>query len=107
MTCTRTPPGSVIPIETELGTNMKVSHTVVREALMLLEEDGLIRAPRGLGRFVSDTLRRIGIERIRLFDEVLGSPDQQLEVKRIQVIRQAASESWPPASASSRGLSHS
>ncbi|ADX72215.1 transcriptional regulator [Pseudarthrobacter phenanthrenivorans Sphe3] len=39
-------PGSMIPTETELGTNMKVSRTVVREALMLLEEDGLIRARR-------------------------------------------------------------
>ena len=54
-------PGSMIPTETELGTDMKVSRTVVREALMLLEEDGLIRARRGVGRFVSDTLPRIGI----------------------------------------------
>jgi DNA-binding transcriptional MocR family regulator len=35
---------------------MKVSRTVVREALMLLEEGGLIRARRGVGRFVADTL---------------------------------------------------
>jgi GntR family transcriptional regulator len=82
-------PGSMIPTETELGTDMKVSRTVVREALMLLEEDGLIRARRGVGRFVSDTLPRIGIERIQPFEDVLGSPGQQVEVKRTQVVRQA------------------
>ena len=37
-------PGSTLPTETELGTGMKVSRTVVSEALMLLEEEGLIRA---------------------------------------------------------------
>ena len=89
-------PGSMIPTETELGTDMKVSRTVVREALMLLEEDGLIRARRGVGRFVSDTLPRIGIERIRPFEEVLAGPAQQLEVKRIQVVRQPASEFAAP-----------
>ena len=89
-------PGSMIPTETELGTDMKVSRTVVREALMLLEEDGLIRARRGVGRFVSDTLPRIGIERIQPFEDVLGSPGQQVEVKRTQVVRQAASEFVAP-----------
>ena len=89
-------PGSMIPTETELGADMKVSRTVVREALMLLEEDGLIRARRGVGRFVSDTLPRIGIERIRPFEEVLGGPGQTLEVKRTQLVRQAASEFVAP-----------
>ncbi|MET3172437.1 UNVERIFIED_ORG: GntR family transcriptional regulator [Arthrobacter sp. UYCu721] len=89
-------PGSMIPTETELGADMKVSRTVVREALMLLEEDGLIRARRGVGRFVSDTLPRIGIERIRPFEDVLGSAGQQIEVKRIKVGREAASEFAAP-----------
>ncbi|MBT2534592.1 GntR family transcriptional regulator [Arthrobacter sp. ISL-69] len=89
-------PGSMLPSETELGTDMKVSRTVVREALMLLEEDGLIRARRGVGRFVSDTLPRIGIERIRPFEEVLGGPGKQVEIKRTQVVRQPASEFAAP-----------
>ncbi|CAH0158692.1 hypothetical protein SRABI83_00894 [Arthrobacter sp. Bi83] len=54
---------------------MKVSRTVVREALMLLEEDGLIRAHRGVGRFVSDTLPRIGIKLIRLSRRSSATPD--------------------------------
>ena len=89
-------PGSMLPTETELGADMKVSRTVVREALMLLEEDGLIRARRGVGRFVADTLPRIGIERIRPFEEVLGGPGQHIEIKRIQRQRQAASEFVAP-----------
>jgi GntR family transcriptional regulator len=89
-------PGSMLPTETELGADMKVSRTVVREALMLLEEDGLIRARRGVGRFVADTLPRIGIERIRPFEEVLGGPGQNIEIKRIQRQRQPASEFVAP-----------
>ncbi|WP_395402109.1 GntR family transcriptional regulator [Arthrobacter sp. UC242_113] len=89
-------PGSMLPTETELGTSMLVSRTVVREALMLLEEDGLIRARRGVGRFVSDTLPRIGIERIRPFEDVLGGPGHQVEIKRIQVEKQPASEFVAP-----------
>jgi GntR family transcriptional regulator len=75
---------------------MKVSRTVVREALMLLEEDGLIRARRGVGRFVADTLPRIGIERIRPFEEVLGGPGQHIEIKRILREKQPASEFVAP-----------
>ncbi|RAX44293.1 GntR family transcriptional regulator [Arthrobacter sp. AQ5-06] len=89
-------PGSMLPTETELGADMKVSRTVVREALMLLEEDGLIRARRGVGRFVADTLPRIGVERIRPFEEVLGGPGQHLEIKRIQREREPASEFVAP-----------
>ncbi|MDQ0029684.1 GntR family transcriptional regulator [Arthrobacter bambusae] len=89
-------PGSMLPTETELGTDMKVSRTVVREALMLLEEDGLIRARRGVGRFVADTLPRIGIERIRPFEEVLGGPGKHVEIKRTQVVKQPASEFAAP-----------
>ena len=89
-------PGSMLPTETDLGSDMKVSRTVVREALMLLEEDGLIRARRGVGRFVSDTLPRIGIERVRPFEEVLGGPGHQVQIKRIQVERQPASEFVAP-----------
>jgi GntR family transcriptional regulator len=49
-----------------------------------------------VGRFVSDTLPRIGIERIRPFEEVLGGPGQHLEIKRVQVVRQPASEFAAP-----------
>ncbi len=86
----------MLPTETELGADMNVSRTVVREALMLLEEDGLIRARRGVGRFVADTLPRIGIERIRPFEEVLGGPGKRVEIKRTPVVKQPAYEFAAP-----------
>lgn len=68
-------PGSLVPSESDLGAQLGVSRTVVREALMLLEEDGLVRSQRGVGRFVADVIPRIGIERLRPLEEVLGESE--------------------------------
>jgi GntR family transcriptional regulator len=45
-------PGSQLPGEMELGNILGVSRTVVREALRILEEDGLITRRHGVGTFV-------------------------------------------------------
>jgi GntR family transcriptional regulator len=45
-------PGSQLPGEMELGSMLGVSRTVVREALRMLEEDGLITRRHGVGTFV-------------------------------------------------------
>jgi GntR family transcriptional regulator len=45
-------PGSQLPGEVELGSLLGVSRTVVREALRILEEDGLITRRHGVGTFV-------------------------------------------------------
>ncbi|MEP7356242.1 MAG: GntR family transcriptional regulator [Anaerolineales bacterium] len=45
-------PGSQLPGEMELGSILGVSRTVVREALRILEEDGLITRRHGVGTFV-------------------------------------------------------
>jgi GntR family transcriptional regulator len=45
-------PGSQLPGEMELGSLLGVSRTVVREALRILEEDGLITRRHGVGTFV-------------------------------------------------------
>ena len=65
MTCRRTPPGSC---------------------------PSRWRPSRGVGRFVADILSRIGIERIRRFEEVARRPRQHIEIIRIQRQRQPASE---------------
>lgn len=49
----RMQPGDKIPSETELAERFVVSRGTVREALKLLEQDGLIDVQHGLGRFVS------------------------------------------------------
>lgn len=45
-------PGSQLPTEAELVEMLGVSRTVVREALRILEEDGLIMRRHGVGTFV-------------------------------------------------------
>lgn len=74
------PLGSLLPRESELGAAIGVSRTVVREALMLLEEDGLVVTRRGVGRFVADRLPEVGIEELRPFEEVLSTGSAPLTV---------------------------
>lgn len=74
------PLGSLLPKEVELGNQLGVSRTVVREALMLLEEDGLIVTRRGVGRSVAETLPVIGLEGLRPFEEVLASDGGSISV---------------------------
>jgi GntR family transcriptional regulator len=87
------PLGSVLPNETDLGTALGVSRTVVREALMLLEEDGLIRTRRGIGRFVATALPRVGLERVRPYEQVFADgPDGGVEVRRVDVRTQPTTD---------------
>ncbi len=48
------PPGTQLPTEAELCQMLGVSRTVVREALRVLEEDGLVMRRHGVGTFVRD-----------------------------------------------------
>ena len=48
------PPGARLQSERDLADQMGVSRVTVRRALGALAEDGLVRAARGSGRFVSD-----------------------------------------------------
>ncbi|GLY07123.1 GntR family transcriptional regulator [Actinoplanes sp. NBRC 101535] len=84
-------PGSMIPTETELGQLLGVSRTVVREALMLLDEDGFIVSRRGIGRFVADSLPQIGLERLRPVEELLGV---NLELERTAVMLQPTTSTF-------------
>jgi GntR family transcriptional regulator len=47
-------PGSQLPTEAELGEQLGVSRTVVREALRALQDEGLIMRRHGVGTFVRD-----------------------------------------------------
>lgn len=85
-------PGSALPNEIELGEFLGVSRTVVREALMLLEEDGLIVTRRGIGRFVAADLPRIGLEQLRPLEEIVATPDLPVTVRRVAAARQTATE---------------
>ncbi|ALE05368.1 hypothetical protein AL755_07575 [Arthrobacter sp. ERGS1:01] len=74
------PLGSLLPKEVDLGVQMGVSRTVVREALMLLEEDGLIVTKRGVGRSVTDALPNVGLEGLRPFEDILSTAGKAVRV---------------------------
>lgn len=48
------PPGSTLPSEPRLAAELGVSRPALREALLLLQEDGLLSVRRGVGRTVND-----------------------------------------------------
>ena len=76
--------GALLPRETELGVALGVSRTVVREALMLLEEDGLIITKRGIGRFVSDAIPHQGLDEFQPLEHLLAEPGAELRVERVE-----------------------
>lgn len=85
-------PSQLLPPEAELGTAFRVSRTVMREALILLEEDGLIRTQRGIGRFIVDVLPKVGIEELRPIEEILSIPGRSVVVRRLRESREAMTD---------------
>ncbi|MEV5540771.1 GntR family transcriptional regulator [Saccharopolyspora shandongensis] len=67
------PPGSTLPSEPDLATELGVSRPALREALILLQEDGVITVRRGVGRTVSERPARRGFERLQPFEGLLGA----------------------------------
>lgn len=55
-------PGDQLPTEPDLAEHFGVSRSTIREALKLLEQDGLVNAIQGRGRFLS-ALGSLSIER--------------------------------------------
>ncbi|MBG6056623.1 GntR family transcriptional regulator [Cryobacterium sp. MP_M5] len=88
------PIASLLPSETELGAAMGVSRTVVREALMLLEEDRFVRSRRGIGRFVADRLPHLGLQKIRPIEDLLGETGRPVQVRRTQNALQPSSPAF-------------
>lgn len=84
--------GTALPREIELGVALGVSRTVVREALMLLEEDGLIATRRGVGRFVAEAVPHVGLEEFRPLDLVLAEPDATITVDNVELSLQETTD---------------
>ncbi|MEV6331905.1 GntR family transcriptional regulator [Streptomyces sp. NPDC051909] len=66
------PPGSTLPSEPKLACELGVSRPALREALLLLQEDGLLTVRRGVGRTVNAHPPRRGFEQFRALEELLG-----------------------------------
>lgn len=67
-------PGDRLPSETQLSTLFEAGRTSVREALKLLEQEGLVQSRQGMGRFVTNqtTLDR-PLTRLEGVTEMLAS----------------------------------
>ncbi len=87
----RIPLGAALPSEFDLARLLGVSRTVAREALMLLEEDGLVRNRRGVGRFATTELPRIGLERIQPIEKFLTGTTPGVRLQRTKMEIQLAS----------------
>ncbi|MFE9116259.1 GntR family transcriptional regulator [Streptomyces sp. NPDC007172] len=66
------PPGSTLPSEPRLAGELGVGRPALREALLLLQEDGLLSVRRGVGRTVNDRPPRRGFEQLQALDDLLG-----------------------------------
>lgn len=82
------PAGEMLPRETELCVSLGVSRTVVREALMLLEEDGLILTRRGVGRFVAESLPHEGLDSFRPFEQLFAETGSRVDVHVLEFSKQ-------------------
>ncbi|MFF5970990.1 GntR family transcriptional regulator [Streptomyces sp. NPDC012769] len=67
------PPGSTLPSEPKLAGELGVSRPALREALLLLQEDGLLTVRRGVGRTVNAHPPRRGFEHVQALEELLGA----------------------------------
>lgn len=66
------PPGSTLPSEPKLAAELGVSRPALREALLLLQEDGLLTVRRGVGRTVNARPPRRGFEQVQPLEELIG-----------------------------------
>jgi GntR family transcriptional regulator len=60
------PEGSKLPTEPLLAEQLGISRSTLRQALALLQEDGILEAKKGIGNFVRKTLNEdhVGVERM-------------------------------------------
>lgn len=84
--------GALLPRETELCLTLGVSRTVVREALMLLEEDGLITTRRGVGRFVAESLPPQNLGEFRPLEDILADDKGETHVDVIEFTLQKTTD---------------
>lgn len=89
----RLPAGQQIPSESELTVSFGVSRVVVRQALQILEDEGLIYRVKGKGTFVSDEVVRDSTPRLSGYLEDLIDIGLAMEVKVLDFgLRKASAE---------------
>lgn len=81
------PPGMQLPSEEALARQLGVSRVTLREALRVLEEDGVLSRRRGIGTFINESLPPIVVylERNLGISELLQSAEQERQVSDMNV----------------------
>lgn len=92
----RMKPGTKLPTEAALSTQMEVSRTVVREAVAALKADGLVTTRQGVGAFVAEPGET---EHFKVDCEKLGSLRNVLNLLELRIAMEAdmaafAAERW-------------
>lgn len=77
------PPRALLPPERELCETFKVSRTVVREAMKLLESRGLLRIERGRGTVVQEPRTETVTSSLRLMLRRNAHTIEELDVREI------------------------
>jgi DNA-binding FadR family transcriptional regulator len=78
----RLAPGSRLPTEQKLMAALRVSRTVVREAVAALRADGLVVTRQGSGAFVAEDARRVPF---RIQPELVGSINDVLNIMELRL----------------------
>jgi GntR family transcriptional regulator len=84
-------PGDQFPTEAELVARYQVARTTIREALKLLEQDGLLHVQHGVGRFVAAYVER-PITRLESVTEMMKSLGYQVSNRVLSVEQTPADE---------------
>ena len=81
------PPGAIIPTEVKLGDEFGVSRTVVREAIRVLADKGLLEIHRGLGTVVRES-RNWRVFDSDILQARLRGGDRQIVLREVLTLRQ-------------------
>jgi GntR family transcriptional regulator len=93
------PPGAQLPGEYELADRLAVGRSTVREALRLLEREGLIDVVRGRGRYVSALARFRADRPVTEFEsvtEMLSGLGYEVRNRVLSVRFERAGSRWAP-----------
>jgi len=86
------PEGSKLPTEPLLAEQLGISRSTLRQALALLQEDGILESKKGIGNFVRKTLNKdnVGLERMENpFYKACIDPINKVDIK---MVMEASSE---------------